>query len=98
MQNIDKCRKFNIITVVFDGCNKTMKDTTHKERSNKTSQVVKISDGNGCPSDQAEFLKNYTNKQTFVNSLACKLELHGFKAVLCPSDADTTIVKTCLQF
>ena len=32
------------------------------------------------------------------NSLALKLELHGFKAVLCTSDVDTTIVKTCLQF
>ena len=37
-------------------------------------------------------------KQKLVNSLARKLELHDFKAVLCPSDADTTIVKTCLQF
>ena len=62
------------------------------------SQVVEISDGNACPSDRAEFLTNYTNKQKFVNSLARKLELHGFKAVLCPSDADATIVKTCLQF
>ena len=62
------------------------------------SQVVEISDGNACPSDRAEFLTNYTNKQNFVNLLACKFELHGFKAVLCPSDADTTIVKTCLQF
>ena len=112
---IDKCRKFNINTVVLDGLYtsnttvlilnflhlsiyKSAKDATHKERSNKMSQVVEISDGNACPSDRAEFLTNYTNKQKFVNSLARKLELHGFKAVLCPSDADTTIVKTCLQF
>ena len=32
-----------------------------------------------------------------VNLLASKLELYGFKAVLCPSDADTTIVKKSLQ-
>ena len=51
------------------------------------------------PAPQMEqFLTNYTNKQKFVNSLAPKLELHSFKAVLCPSDADTNIVKTCLQF
>ena len=62
------------------------------------SLVVEISDGNACPSDRAEFLTNYTNKPKFVNSFARKLELHGFKAVLCQSDADTTIVKTCLQF
>ena len=43
-------------------------------------------------------LTNYSDKQNFANLLACKLELHGFKAVLCPSDADTTIVKTCLKF
>ena len=36
-----------------------------------------------------QFLTNYTNKQKFVNLLACKLEVHGFKAALCPSDADT---------
>ena len=60
------------------------------------SQVVENSDA--YPSDWAEFLSNYTNKQKFVNSLAHKLELHGFKAVLCPSDTDTTIIKTCLQF
>ena len=95
---IDKCRKFNINIVLFNGYNKLTKDAAHKERSNKMSQVVEISDGNACPSDRAEFLTNYTNKQKFVNSLARKLELHGFKAVLCPSDADTTIVKTCLQF
>ena len=47
--------------------------------SNKMSQVVEISDGNVCPLDRAEFLTNYTNKQNFVNLLACKLELHGFK-------------------
>ena len=95
---IDKCRKFNVNTVVFDGYNKSKKDATQKERSNKMSQVVEISDGNACPSDRAEFLTSYTNKQKFVNSLARKLELHGFKAVLCPSDADTTIIKTYLQF
>ena len=43
-------------------------------------------------------MANYTNKQKFVNLLARKLELHGFKAVLCPTDVDTTTIKTCLQF
>ena len=95
---IDKCRMFNINTVAFDGYNKSTKDAAHKERSNKMPQVVEISDGNACPSHRAEFLTNYTNKQKFVHSLARKLELHGFKGVFCPSDANTTIVKTCLQF
>ena len=54
--HIDKCRKFN--TVVFDGYNKSTKDATHKERSNKMSQVVEISDGNARPSDRGEFLTN----------------------------------------
>ena len=40
---IDKCRKFNINTVVFDGYNKLT-----KERSNKMSWVVETSDGNDC--------------------------------------------------
>ena len=46
---IDKCRKFNINTVVFDGYNKSTKDATQKERSNKMSQVVENSDA--YPSD-----------------------------------------------
>ena len=49
--HVDKCRKFNVNTVVFDGYNKSTKDATHKERSNEMSQVVEISDGNACPSD-----------------------------------------------
>ena len=96
---IDKCRqKFNINTDVFHGYNKSTKDATHKEGSNKMSEVVEISDGNTFHSDRAKFLTNYTNKQKFVNLLACKLKLHGFIAVLCPSYADRTLVKTCLQF
>ena len=46
---------------------------------------------------EADFLTNYTNKQNFVNLLAYKLELHGFKVLLYPSDADTTTAKTSLQ-
>ena len=46
---IDKCRKFNINTVVFDEYNKSAKDATHKERSDNMSQVVDLSDGNACP-------------------------------------------------
>ena len=61
------------------------------------SQTVEISDGNACPLDQADFLTKYTNKLSFVNSLVYKLELHGFKAVVCPSDALTTIVKRSLH-
>ena len=87
----------NVNTVVFDGYNKSTKDATHKKRSNKMSQVVEINEGNACPSDRTNFFTNYTNKQQFVNLLASRLEFHGFKTVLCPSDADTTIVKTCLE-
>ena len=61
------------------------------------SQIVKISDENAWPLDEADFLTNYTNKQSFLNLLVCKLELHGFKAVLCPSNADITIKKASLQ-
>ena len=72
------------------------KDATHKARSCKMSQIFEISDGNACPLEQSDFLTNYTNKQRFVNLLACKLELVR-TSVLCPFDPDTTIVKTSLQ-
>ena len=60
-------------------------------------QIFEISGENAWPLDEADFLTNYTNKQNFVNLLVYKLELHGFKALLCPSDADITIEKTSLQ-
>ena len=52
---IGRCRKFNINTVVFDGHNKSIKDATHKARSNKMSQTVEISDGSCCPLDRADY-------------------------------------------
>ena len=61
------------------------------------SQIVEISDENAWHLDEADFLTKYTNKQSFVNLLVHKLELHGFKAVLCPSDADITIQQTSSQ-
>ena len=61
------------------------------------SLVVKIIAENSCPSDCAEFLTNYANKQRFVNVLAEALELNGFETVLCPSDADTKIMRTALE-
>ena len=60
-------------------------------------QIIEISDGNAWPLDEADVLMNYIKKQSFVNLLVYKLELHGFKAVLCPSDADITIEKTSFQ-
>ena len=94
---IDRSRKFNTSTIVFGGYNKSTKDAKHKARSNKMSQIVEICDANACPLDQTDFLTNYINKRSFVNLSGYKLELHGFKAVLCPSDADTAIMKrrTC---
>ena len=63
-----KIRKCNIYTAVFDGYNKLTKDDKHKARS--------------FPLDRADFLANYTNKQSFVNFLVHKSNLHGFKVAL----------------
>ena len=71
------------------------KDATHKARFSKMSQIVEISEGNACPLDRSDFLTNYTNKQSCVSLLACKLELVR-TSILCLFDADTTIVKTSL--
>ena len=84
-----------IDTVVFDGYTLSTKDATHQKRSGKISQTVDISDDNRCPSDRNTFFSNYTNKESFVKSLAKKLK-PTFKVIECPSDADTTIVKEAL--
>ena len=57
-------------------------------RSCKQSEVVERLEDNSFPSDRADFLNNYTNKQSFVNQLAKVLQENGFEAVLCPGDAD----------
>ena len=84
--------------VVFDGYDMSTKDATHQKRSGKVSQTVEIHDQHPCPAERKVFLSNYTNKKHFVMALSKKLELDGFKVVLCPSDADTTIVKVALDF
>ena len=84
-----------IDTVVFGGYTLSTKDATHQKRSGKISQTVDISDDNRCPSDRNTFFSNYTNKESFVKSLAKKLK-PTFKVIECPSDADATIVKEAL--
>ena len=47
---IDRCGKFNINTVVFNGTLIT-KNATQKARSNKMPQIIEISDENAWPLD-----------------------------------------------
>ena len=91
---VAKCRFLKINIIVFDGYNKSTKDATHASRSGKSSEVVEICEDNTCPSDRTEFLNNYKNKESFINNLANILQVNGFEVILCPSDADTTKVKT----
>ena len=60
-------------------------------------QVIEISEINACPSNRELLLSNYINKQNFVSALVCKLQRAGFHVILCPGDADTTIVKGALD-
>ena len=94
---VAKCRFLKINIIVFDGYNKSTKDATRASRSGKSSEVVEIGEDNPCPSDGTEFLNNYKNKERFINNLANILQVNGFEVILCPSDADTTIVKTALE-
>ena len=94
---IRKCKELHINTVVFDGYQMSTKDGTHRSRTGKIFQTVEVRDNNPCPSDRSEFLTNYTNKQSFVNALGEKLKEQGLEVVLCPCDADTTIVKVALE-
>lgn len=93
---INKVKELSVDTVVFDGYQSSTKDATHRSRSGRQAQVIEIRNDNECPSDRDNFLTNYVNKQEFVNTLASELENRGIKCILCPSDADTTIVKTAL--
>ena len=90
-------KHLDVNIVVFDGYNMSTKDATHQKRSGTVSQTVEIHDQYHCPSERKVFLSNYTNKENLVMALATKLELDGFEVVLCPCDADTTIVKVVLD-
>jgi 5'-3' exonuclease len=96
-QYVAKCHSLKINIVVFDGYSKSTKDATHASRSGKSSEVVEICEDNFCPSDRTQFLNNYKNKERFIKHLANTLQANGFEVILCPSDADTTIVKTALE-
>ena len=65
--------------------------------SRKVSQTVEVNDLHTCPSERNVYLSNYMNKEHFVTVLAEKLEMNGFYVLLCPSNADTTIVKIALD-
>ena len=94
---VNAANHFKIDVAVFDGYAVSTKDSTRQKRTGKMLQSVEISDDNPCPSDRDLFLANYTNKQKFVSALAEKLNFSGVIVILCPSDADTTIVKTALE-
>ena len=83
--------------IVFDEYNLSTKDSTHQKRSGTFSHTVEIHDLHHCPAERKTFLSNYLNKEKFVIALARKLELAGFKVVLCPNDADTTLIKVVLN-
>ena len=51
-----------------------------------------------CTTDRNKFLTKYTNKENFVAALAAKLEANVIKVVLCPSDAETTIVRVAMEY
>lgn len=91
------CIQLRINCVVFDGYESSTKDMTHVKRGVKMAQSVEITDNNLCPADNKEFLANYTNKQNLIVALATKMEEVNIDVVLCPSDADTTIVKKALE-
>ena len=82
--------------VVFGEYISSTKDVTYKSRSVRTSQTVEIDEiyiDEMCTTDRNKFLTNYRNTENFVTALAAKLEV-----VLCPSDANTTIVKVALGY
>lgn len=83
--------------VIFDDYGASAKDANRNVRSGKISQVLNIIAENSCLSDLTEFLRDYAHKQRYFNESAEALELIGFEIVLCPSDADTTIVRTSLE-
>ena len=94
---VDRCRQLNVNVIVFDGYERSTKDTTCNVKSGKVSQVVEIIDTNPCPSDRTELLTNYANKQRFVNTMADVLKQNELHIILSPSDADTTIVRNALD-
>ena len=67
---INKYKRLGVSVVAFDGYKASTKDMTQNVRSGKISQVVKIIAENSFPPDSSKFLRNYANKQRFVNELA----------------------------
>ena len=85
----------NNVIVVFDGYESSMKDHTHRRR--KKHFCHDINRENTPYTSKEKFLSNSNNKTELISKLAEALEIANVITVCCRDDADTAIVRECLQ-
>ena len=83
--------------VVFDGYQSSTKDHTHRRRQKQFCNVMKISRENTPYTTKEKFLSNGSNKTELISTLVEELRNARILTVRCRDDADTDVVKQCLE-
>ena len=97
---IDKNYEADRLVIVFDGYDKELIKSHEHMRRNLIPEScdVIISAETKVPFTQDRLLSNTENKSSFIKFLSSKLQEWNVNVVNCPGDADSTIVKTALQY
>ena len=85
------------IVVVFDGYQSSTKDHTHRRRQKQFCNEMKISRKNTPYITKEKFLSNSSNKTELISKLDEELLNARILIVRCRNDADTDVVKQCLE-
>ena len=83
--------------MVFDGYQSTTKDHTHRHQQKQFCNEMKINRENAPNTTKEKFLSNDSNKTELISKLVGELRNARVFTVLYRNDADTDVVKQCLQ-
>ena len=92
-----KSKHANNVIVVFNRYESSTKDHTHRHRKKHFCHNMKINRENIPYTSKEKFLSNSNNKTELISKLAEALEIANVITVCCGDDADTAIVRECLQ-
>ena len=85
------------ILVVFDGYENSTKDHAHRRRKKLFCHDMKITLHNTPYATKEKFLSNGNNKTELISHLKEAFEKVNIDTICCTNDADTSIVRSCLE-
>ena len=83
--------------MAFNGYQSSAKDHTNRRRQKQFCNKMKISRRNTPCTTKEKFLSNGSNKTEIISKLVEELRNANILTVRCRDDADTDVVKQCLE-